>query len=96
MIFPLLLLALLYERDGSGDNLGLFPGSVVRFEADTGVTRCLPREREREGEKSEDHCVKNDNYFYYYKFMMSGSLCLVQSSGGSDRLKDFFAFSSIH
>ena len=48
MIFPLLLLALLYERDGSGDNLGLFPGSVVRFEADTGVTRCLPRERERE------------------------------------------------
>ena len=47
MIFPLLLLALLYERDGSGDSLGLFPGSVVRFEADTGVTRCLPRERER-------------------------------------------------
>ena len=68
MIFPLLLLALLYERDGSGDILGLFPGSVVRFEADTGVTRCLPRERE--GEKSEDHYVKNDNYFYYYKFMI--------------------------
>ena len=51
MVFPLLLLALLYERDGSGDSLGLFPGSVVRFEADTGVTRCLPRERERERER---------------------------------------------
>lgn len=62
MVFPLLLLALLYERDGSGDSLGLFPGSVVRFEADTGVTRCLPREREREGEKREDHYVKNDNF----------------------------------